>query len=361
MIMLVVLGLSASAGRLEITDVDIDVAGEDSNYDQDDDGRTIGDEAKPGDEVEIDIEITSNFTNSDEDADGDEIDIEDIEVTVTIEGIDDGDDIDEELDSFDLGPGDDDGGKIRFIVPEEVGEGDYDITIEVEGEDTNGTTHRVEMTLTLQVEKEKHEVRITRAQLSPEQVKCSRNAQLGVTAVNTGQEDEEDNVLTVTSSALGLSFTDTYDVQEGEFDDDMKYTKTYSFTVPKGIEPDTYPILVRSTYDDGDESVSKTVNLIVEECTGAIVDDAKADEEDSSSTTTTSKPIETTTVVISPGATQPVTTAEVIQPSQAQTGALASTQKSLFDSPSFMVGVIALEVLIVVVGIAFVAYLMRRS
>ena len=365
LVILIMASLSVAADRLEFKDVEVKVDGE--KNDNLEDGDNIGDEAKPGDEINVKVRVESNFSNSDEDDDGDEIEIQNIEVTVTLEGVDDGDDLDESFDLDDLQAGDDDSGSVQFTIPDEVGEGDYDLIINVEGEDTNGTTHEIEMTLSLEVQKERHEIIITRAVLSPEQVRCARNSQLGVTILNTGQEDEDDNTLTISNSELGISFSDTFDVAEGEFDDEMSFSKTYSFSVGKDEDAGTYPIAIRANYDSGDETVSETVNLVVEDCTGAALDeadDSSSQDEDSTSNSgsTTTKPSETTTVIVGPGATSaPTNTAEVIQPSQTQTGGQASSEGSLFDSPSFLVGVVVLEVLIVVIGIAFVAYLMRRS
>ncbi len=346
------LGVSAAATHLSFSKVDAKVGSKTSK--DLDEGETINDEAAPGDQVEFKIKMENNFT------DAQDVDIDNVQVTVTIEGVDDGDDLDDEANDFDLAPGRSKSSTVSFTLPDEVGEGTYDVTIEAEGDTDRNGTQISTMKLVLEVKKEKHELRLTRTALSPEQVKCSRNAQLGVTVLNTGQEDEDDNTLTVSSSELGIDFKDTFDVVEGDFDEDMKFSKTYSFSVPKDLGAGSYPIAIRSTFDDGKKSVSKNVDMVVQECTTAEATASVAAS--GSSAAAPAKPAETTTVVMTQPLVAQQTTAEIIQPTTAQPAATETAQKeSLFDSPGFFTGFVVVEVLIVVVGIAFVAYLMRRS
>jgi hypothetical protein len=353
--MIVLMSLSVAADRLEFGDVEADVDGEDTKDLED--GDRIGDEAVPGSKVKLDIEVRSNFTDNDVDEDGDEIEIQNIEVTVTVESIDDGDDLDFDFELDDLKPGDDDSGKIDFIVPLEVGNGDYDIKIEVEGEDTNNTDHRLEMNIILEVDKEKHEVRITRASLSPSAVSCGRSSQLALTVLNTGDEDEEDVELSITGESLGLELSDTFDIDEGEFDEDMEYSRTFPVPVDKNMDPGAYPVDIRVVYDDGGEETSETVELLVNECTAGA---APAEEEEAPSTGTG-----TTTTTTGTAGTTGATTVVVAQPSDITGGVIQPTTttqpQSLFDNKAFLAGIVIVEVVIVVGGIALVAYLMRRS
>ncbi|MBU4493386.1 MAG: hypothetical protein KKA61_03370, partial [Nanoarchaeota archaeon] len=78
---------------LEIYDLDVDVDGKSKDLD---DGDTIK-EASPESEIKFDFEIKNLF-----DEDIDDIEIEDILITVTIKDIDDGDDLEEETKEFDL-------------------------------------------------------------------------------------------------------------------------------------------------------------------------------------------------------------------------------------------------------------------
>ena len=71
-----------------------------------------------------------------------------------IRDMDDGDDLEEESNEFDLRPGRDKSVTLNFEVPLEVDEDTYDVDIHVEGEDENGTTHEVDWIVYLEVEKD---------------------------------------------------------------------------------------------------------------------------------------------------------------------------------------------------------------
>ena len=111
---------------LIISDVDVKVCNDRCKTDKDmSDGDKIGEEAVPGGTVEFDIEITNIFPEN-----HDEVEIEDIEITITIEDIDDGDEIEEEDEFDDLKAGDDDSVKIQFDIPLEVDEDDFTVIID---------------------------------------------------------------------------------------------------------------------------------------------------------------------------------------------------------------------------------------
>jgi len=213
------------------------------------------------------------------------------------------------------------------------------------------------MTLTLEVEKEKHEVRITRASVNPASAACGKTAQLSVSVLNTGQEDEEDNTITVTSADLGLEASETFDVDEGEFDEDMEYSKMFSVPVAKDVDEGVYSINVNVVYDDGGEEVSENVELTVTCGDATSTSDEEVAETSTgstgTSTGTTGTTSGTTTVVVA----QPSGTTDVIQPSTTTT----EEPQSLFDNTAFVAGIVVLEVLIVIGGIAFVVYLMRKA
>ncbi len=103
-----------------------------------DNGETVSREAEPGDDVDFKIKFKNNFT------DAEDLKIEDITATITIEEIDDGEDLDEESKEFDIREDDDKTVTISFKVPIEVEEDTFDVKIEAEGEDENGTDHSVE-------------------------------------------------------------------------------------------------------------------------------------------------------------------------------------------------------------------------
>ena len=323
-------------GKLLITDVDVKVGSKtDKNMDF---GETIKHEARPGDTVKFTIEATNNFTNAED------LEIEDIEVTITIEDIDDDSDLEEEDDIKDLKDGKDNDVTIEFTIPLEVDEGDYDVLIVVEGEDENGTTHEVQYELELEVEKEDNEVLFTRNTLTPSEIKCSRNVQLSIAVINTGASDEDDVTLEVTNAELGVSFRETFDLSDDPFDDDSKFRKTFTIAIPQEVEVGIYTIQSQVTFDDGNDRETATAELIVTQC-----EIFAEEEEEEEEVVVVQPPVDTIPNVISAGTvttpTLPVT-----------------EEKSLFESSGFLVALVVGEVLLVLIAILLVmAVIKRRS
>ena len=325
-------------GKLLITDVDVKVGSKtDKNMDF---GDTIKHEARPGDTVKFTIEAKNNFT------DAEDLEIEDIEVTITIEDIDDDSDLEEEDDIKDLKDGKDNDVTIEFTIPLEVDEGDYDVLIGVEGEDENGITHEVQYELELEIEKEDNEVLFTRNSLTPSEIKCSRNVQLSIAVINTGASDEDDVTLEVTNAELGVSFRETFDLSDDPFDDDSKFRKTFTIAIPQEVEVGIYTIQSQVTFDDGNDRETATSELIVSQCEIFAEEEEEEEEEE---VVVVQPPVDTTSNVITAGTvttpTLPVT-----------------EEKSLFESSGFLVALIVGEVLLVLIAILLVmAVIKRRS
>ncbi|MFH0867687.1 MAG: hypothetical protein V1831_00060 [Candidatus Woesearchaeota archaeon] len=332
-----------SGGKLIITDMDVKVGSKtDKNMDF---GDNIRYEAKPGDKVQFQIEFKNNFTN-DED-----LKIEDIGVTVTILDIDDGDDLEDDAKDFDLRPGRDEKITIEFEIPLEVDEDTYDVLIEAEGEDENGTTHEVQYELTLEVQKEDYEVLFTRNSLTPSEIKCGRTIQLLTAVINTGADDEDAVVLEVSNTELGVSFRDTFDLTNDPFDDDSKFTKTYTFTVPKEVLPGVYTIQSKVTFEDGDSTETATSDLVVAQC--EIV--AEPVKEESKEEVKTGEVV----VVQQPTVTEPtnvITAGTVTAPTLP-----ATEEESLFGTSGFLIALIAGEVLLLIVAILIIVAVVKRK
>lgn len=338
------LASTAYAGsKLIFSDVDVKVGSKTSK--NLDDGDTIDDEAEPGDTVEFRVEVQNNFTSAEN------LEIEDITVEVTIEEIDDGDDLDEESSEFDLRAGRDKRVTLKFQVPLEVEEDTFDVTIHAEGEDENGTDHNADMRLKLEVDKENHLLKITRASLSPAEVSCSRkNVQLATTTINIGGEDEEDVTFQVLNSELGIDLKDDIDELTAEpNEDESRFSRTYTFNAPDDAEAGSYPITFRALYDNSRKKAEETATLTVNDCATAKKETAPAKEEEAAEE---EEEVELITPVTGK------TTAAIVQPEvPAET---VVTQESLLKSNAFVVSVIIAEVVAIIIGIVLVVVLLRR-
>ena len=333
-------------GKLIITDMDVKVGSKtDKNLDFDD---KIKEEAKPGDVVQFQIELKNNFSRNG--SDFEDLKIEDIEVTVTILSIDDGDDLDEEAKQFDLKAGKDDKIDVEFTIPLEVDEDDYDVLIEASGDDEDGTSHEVQYELTLEIQKEDNEVRFLRNTLTPSEIKCGRTVQLSTGVINTGADDEDDVVLEVANTELGVSFRETFDLTNDAFDVDSKFTKAYTFSVPQEVAPGIYTITSKVTYNNGDDTKTETADLVVAQCE-IIKEPVKEEPKEEVK--------KEEVVVVQP--TQPtIPTGQVTAETITTPTLPAAEEKSLFETQGFLTALVAGEVLLLIIAILLIVMIVRK-
>ena len=333
-------GKVIKGGKLLITDVDVKVNGKsDKNMDF---GDSIKHEAKPGDTIQFQIETKNNFT-SDED-----LEIEDIEITVTIQDIDDGDDLDNDAKEFDLKDGKDKKEKIEFKIPLAVDENSFDVLIEITGDDENGTTHEVQYELELEVEKKNNEVKFLRNSLTPSEIKCGRTVQLSTAVINTGSNDEEGTTIEISNTDLGISFKETFDLSDDAFDDDSKFRKAFSFTVPQDITAGIYPIKSTVSFNEGTDTETQTAEMVVNTCE-VFAQQQKAEQQE-----------DVDVVVVQPQIVEPevpglITAGAVTAPS------LPTKEKSLLDNKAFLIILVIGEVLLVIVAILIVVAVSRKK
>ncbi|HJN56944.1 MAG TPA: hypothetical protein QGI22_03200 [Candidatus Woesearchaeota archaeon] len=283
-------------GGLIIDELDVFITTRDSESESDlevVDGKKLDfdeEDIGPGTEVRFNFDIENTFTNEED------IDITDITIKITIEEIDDGDDLDEESDEFNLDADDNENVDIFFNIPLSVDEGKYDVIIEVEGEDDNGNTHTVQWELELNVDKENREVVVGHASLFPETVKCSGTSTLTATIKNLGTKTEDEAKIEITNSDLGINFVkQDIELEEDPFDTDNEYTKKLVININTATSAGTYPILVNSYINDEILWERKTINLVVEGCEAKEEEEEKTEEETVDVETGKEKEEETTT------------------------------------------------------------------
>ncbi len=342
-IFVLLVNVAYAESKLEFSDVDVKVGSRTSKNLAD--NELIDDEAEPGDTVEFRVEVRNNFTSAED------LEIEDITVEVTLEAIDDGDDLEEESSEFNLRPGREKKVTLKFEVPLEVEEDIFDVLIHAEGEDENGTDHEIDMRLRLEVEKESHMLKITRKALSPAEVSCNRkNIQIGTTIINIGNEDEEDVTFQVLSQELGVDLRDEIGELTAEpNEDESRFSKTYTFSAPADAEASSYSIILRALYDNDRKKAEETVTLTVNDCLTAKPVSSKAATEEP----------EEEVELITP--TTGRITASVVQPATPPGTVVTQESDSLLRSNAFVIGIIIAEVVAVIVGIALVVSLFRRG
>ena len=245
----------SNAANLTISNVEVSVDGEDEDVE---DGDKISEEAKPGSAVEFNIEAENLFNDGTE--------IRDIEVSVTIQDIDNGDDLDDTADEFDLDSGDSDDVSISFSLPDDTEQNTYDVIITAEGKDENGRTQEARWELQLEVRREKHFVKISQAALSPSAITCDKSTSMELEIINLGREQEDDVIVEIESDELGIDIKeDGIELDEDPDREDNSYSRTVNINL-EDAKKGAYTLTVKTYYDSDKLSDTKTVELTVGDC-----------------------------------------------------------------------------------------------
>ncbi|MBW2980103.1 hypothetical protein KY360_01650 [Candidatus Woesearchaeota archaeon] len=340
-------------GRLYVDDLDVTVDNvledeEDSDKNLDD-GDTISTEVRPGSKVSFDFRIGNAFTDSQN------IEINDVVIEVTIDDIDDGDELEGESDDFDIDADDkSDRVSIEFDIPLEVDEGDYNVYILITGEDEENVDHEIEWELELQVEKESHFIYIKEVDLSPSTVKCDRSATLDVELINLGSRAEDEVILEIKNTALGIDIKEEELELDEDYDDDNTYDGSYSLNVDNDAAPGTYTITIKSFYKENKLSDTDTVSLVVEDC--------EIQQQSTTTTQTTTPPPSTTTPQTTQQTTVPQYTQQPSQPTIINPPIItqpeqSSVEVSFMNTPAYVI----ILVLVNVIGIAVIIFLVTKT
>jgi hypothetical protein len=341
---------------LEFSSIDIkvtdDINGKDDKADEGDSKFDIF----PGSKVEFEIEVKNLY---DKDIPGQDLEMQNGEVVITIFDIDDGDDLEEDADFDDIKPGKKESATLEFDIPLKVEDGNFDVLIEFEAEDENGTIHRINKTYTARVDKERHQLIWGRFELFPTTISCDETAELRFSVINIGREDEDDTVFRAVSDALNLNYFVEEDIDAGGESDDVEFKDTITISA-SGVKPGSYPIRLDVEYDDGDEVLSRTATLRVEACDSGVEDSSDDTSEQSSQQQASTQ---TTTQVQQP--VQNAQPQQVVQPQPiiveynevpTSSGVFASTpEKSWISENSTLVLVIS-----ALVALLLLAWIIKR-
>ena len=208
--------------------------------------------------VKIDLENLYKHTT--------DMDITDISIEGTIEEIEDGDDINEELSEFDLEADKKTTKDLEFMIPLEVEAKDRLLKITIKAEDDAGIKYEQKFTFDMEVEKENYKLKITNSELNKESYKCGENALLDFSLLNIGAKDEKVK-LNIVNEELGLNIVESFELSNDVYDESSMYEKRFNIWLPDGSKVDVYPITITASYD-GEET--ETVDLSVSNCDGQV-------------------------------------------------------------------------------------------
>ena len=362
-LVLMLAGAVSAQSMLDITDITVKVNGDRQSADEN--GGTI--DVPPDSTLDLKIKIENLF-----DKDIDDIEIENVEIEAILEDIDDGDDMDETSDDKDISAGRDETFNIEFKIPLRIdGSETYTLTVTATGEDTEGEEHTAEVVFDVEADKENHELRFLRREVSPTKVSCSRTATLRVDMINTGDNDE-DVEFSIQNSALDYLVERDFEMVEDIDDDDNEYSFSDTLSL-QSAAIGVYPFKILAKYRDGRETLEETLTIAVEECATdkpapkpepkpePKVEPKVEPKEEPKTTTTTTQP----TVVYYPS-TQPSNTVTSQPPVNTKNTAVA-TPKTSYGSGSWwernkwLAIILITDVILLIIGIAIVLAVMKRK
>ncbi|GEM_PF-1117331 len=241
---------------LSITGIDAVIDGEkERNLEN---GAIIREKAKPGSSVEFDVEASNLFSSSQN------IKIEDAVLKITVEGIDYGEDLEIESETFSIGEGRSKKVKLDFNIPVLVDESDYKVLIELEGDGSDRINYKDDAELVLNVKKERHSVKILEFSFLQPVVSCERTVEANVQLANLGREDEEVS-LEIKNDVLGtVAMQRSITLPEGDSEKSI-YSKSLLLDFGNAT-PGRYAMNATITYDNGEKSDSKQAEILIEAC-----------------------------------------------------------------------------------------------
>jgi len=232
----------------------------------------------PGSNLRFKIELENLYDS------GTDIVVKDISITGLIEEIDNGGDIEEEINEFDLNADIKTSKELEFSIPLEVEAKDRLLTIEITANDDAGIKYDKEFTYDLEIAKEEHQIRILKAELDKETYKCGENALLDLSVTNIGAKSE-DVKLKIENRDLSLNINKEFSLGNDPFEPSSTYQDKINLFLPINIDVKTYPITITTEY--GTKKETTRIDVAVNECEKT---ESSEETQETKETTQTQKP-----------------------------------------------------------------------
>ncbi|MBW2999413.1 hypothetical protein KY339_01970, partial [Candidatus Woesearchaeota archaeon] len=237
---------------IEITNIDISSEDKDKEF-------------KPGETMTFKVE----FENL-----ADDIDLEDIEVTLFFEDNDgdwleddEGDEIEEEESAEDLDAGDADDVTFEIDMPYGVKDGDeWNVVAIIRADEADSSAvHEFRYDdEEITASRETHEVIIYEVDLDREVVSCVPYTNLEVSLRNLGEKNE-DVELMVESFLLGVRELKVFDMDDDPDSDEFEVEKRFRLDLTNAV-PGFYSLDITAYFNDGKDTDEESVELEVQEC-----------------------------------------------------------------------------------------------
>jgi len=293
-------------------------------------------EVQAGSVIEFTFDLDNLF---DDNYDEDDAEIEDIVIKIDPSDNDFFEDYEDELDMDNLAAEDSGSLTIELTLDSELDDDTYDIDFEIEGDDGKGNTHTIAFNLEFEVDHSKDDVRVLKADISPETITtCTEQISLNLKVENFGSDDQNFVDIAIYNEELKI------DEEWGTFklydfnDDDKSKTKSFLFDVSK-LSKKAYDLEIYAYIDTVDLMDYERITFNVGECQLDLPAETEEEEEETTESTvivTTLDP-EDTNVDSSTEITQPVSSSTVV----------ATTENS-YTTEDFLIGAVIIAIILIV-------------
>lgn len=279
---------------------------EDNFKDENDATYDLAESVKPGTEVVINFELENLFDNN---YDEDSGTFEDVQINLEpsdddfIEG-----DFEEDYDVDNIDMSDSVEKEIRFTIAEDADEDTFSFEVTIQADDGEGISYEIKKELTLKVERENNDLRITEAKLSPETITaCDASFTLSLKVKNFGTNDQREAAITAYNLKLGIN-ENIADLKINDISSNSNsWQRTFTFPIKAGTKEGTYPLDINAYINDDDNEDNERVEVVIAKCPSPEAPDAPAAatpaSTGSTSATTPTRVINTTTPPAAPTAT----------------------------------------------------------
>lgn len=148
--------------------------------------------------------------------------------------------------------------KMTLSLPDDVDTDDYQLRLVI----SDRFNEQVTYNYALQVDSQRHDMKIVDTTLSSSSVKAGQALLASVRLENKGQKTEDDVKVVVSIPGFNLSGTDY--IEEIKVDK-QEETEEVFLKLPKCAEPGVYDVNVEAFYNDGHDKVSDSVKVTVVE------------------------------------------------------------------------------------------------
>ncbi|MBT4538822.1 hypothetical protein HOI26_05720 [Candidatus Woesearchaeota archaeon] len=279
--------------EIEISYKDEDGKSQKDDFDaEDDDNFDLEEKVQPDSDISFKLDIENRFP----DEDYNEGEIEDLEIEVEV---DDDDilpeDFESTIDITSLNADESETVKFEFSIPEDVPSGDYTFEFTIDAKDGKNVRYKIVREVTLEIERERNDIRITEAKLSPNGPYCPGTPfNLNLEVKNLGTKNQKHVAISIANKDLNIDES----VEELELDEfgrnDDEFQRSFRLDIPQNAAKKEHNLIITTSLDKVSRPIdTEVVILDVQSCSGTTATPSQ-DDDDNTSTTVITTTLDTT-------------------------------------------------------------------